>query len=235
MRIIWLAGTIVCCAAAFCARAAEEEERPRIEGIWKWDFTMPDGSEITPRVWIREEDGTLSGTARFRPGTDVPVTNLVVKREEISFDVVRERAGVRVVTRYAGKVSGDRIKGRITSNRTGEEQTFDWEAKRSSSAEGTWRWPVSFGNFRNDATVNLNQNGEKLTGKMPSRRGGDVEIKNGKFKNGVISFETERERGGEKFVTRYSGQLTGDKIVGSILSEFGGRPRTNDWEAVRID
>ena len=149
--------------------------------------------------------------------------------------MIRERDGQRAITHYAGTLSGDRIKGKIASNWAGEERTYDWEAKRATSAEGTWRWSSSFGEFRFDSTATLKEEGEKITGKIPSRRGGDQEIKNGKLKDGKISFETERERDGQKFVTKYSGKLSGDKITGTIRSTFGGSPRTNQWDAVRID
>ena len=227
-------GAFVCFAIALFPVSGAEDQSPHT-GIWKWNFTMPDGSEISPRVWIKEEKGTLQGTARFRPGSEMAVTNLVARGEDLAFDVVRERGGVRTVTRYRGKVNGDQLKGTITSDWAGEEQSFDWQAKRFSGVEGTWRWPLSFGGFRGNATVVLKQDGEKLSGKLPSRRGADQDVKNGRFKDGTISFETERERNGEKFVSYYSGRLSGDRIIGTIRSQFGDTPRTNDWEAVRID
>ena len=233
-RICLLLGALLFFTIAIGPAAGAENQSP-YTGIWKWTFTMPDGSEVSPRVSIREEEGTLTGTASFQGGSEVPVTNLVARGEDLAFDVVRQRGGVQTVTRYRGKVKADQLKGTITSNWAGEEQTFAWEAKRFSGVEGTWRWPTRFGGFRGNATVVLKQDGEKLTGRMPSRRGNDQEITKGVIKDGLISFETERQRGESKFVTYYSGRLEGDKIIGTIRSQFGDTPRTNDWEAVRID
>lgn len=229
-------GTILLCAsAALLAGAEKAQPVSPFHGLWKWKFTMPDGSEVSPRLRIKEEEGQISGTTRFRPGADTPLTNLVIEGTRIRFEVVRARDGQAAVTRYAGKLDGDIIRGKITSNWTGEEQTYDWEAKRLNSAEGTWRWSVTFGEFEIQSTATLKEEGEKVTGRIASRRGSDQEIKSGKLKDGKISFETERERDGEKYVTKYSGKLSGDQIIGTIRSNFGGRPRTNDWDAVRID
>jgi hypothetical protein len=54
-----------------------------------------------------------------------------VKGEEISFTVTREFNGNKMVSKYNGKVSADAIKGKIESERNGQPQSRDWEAKRS--------------------------------------------------------------------------------------------------------
>jgi hypothetical protein len=209
-----------------------------LEGIWKWTFTMPDGSQVLPRLELKLEDGELTGSTRIRAGTEAPITNLVVQGNEVSFQVRRERDGREVVTRYAGTLSSNTIKGTMASNWNGEEQTYPWEARRLAGAAGVWKWSVAFGGgggFRADSTLTLKQEGEKLVGKLSAGRAGDSEIKKGKFKSGHISFETEREREGETFTNRYYGKLSGDKIQGHMELNFFGQPRTNKWEALRVD
>jgi hypothetical protein len=217
--------------AAVLAGAAESNVSSPIDGSWKWTFKMPDGGEISPRVKFKtDKEGVTTGTARFRPGTDTPVTNIVVKGDELSFDVVRGRDGRAVVTHYTGKIKGDKLKGKITSNWGGEEQSYDWSAERLISVDGTWKWSFGFG----EGTVKLKQEGEKVTGKMSSRRG-EVDIHKGKFKDGKVSFQTERERDGEKFISRYYGELLGDTISGKMEINFDGNVRTNDWNARRAE
>jgi hypothetical protein len=214
---------------------ADSSAAPSVEGIWKWTFTMPDGSQITPKLKLKREDDKLTGTSSFRAGSETPITNLVVQGDELSFQVVRERDGRPVITRYSGVLSGDTIQGKMFSNWSGEEQSFDWKASRVVGAEGTWKWSGGFGGFRSQSTLKLKQDGQKVSGKYTGGRGGDVDIKNGKFKDGEISFEVERDRDGEKSVSRYHGKLYGDKIVGKMELNFFGQPRTNDWEAIRAD
>src|SRR5262245_7461559 len=115
-------------AWALYATAAEDAAKSPLDGTWLWNFTMPDGAHVTPRVKFRMKDGELTGTSRFRPGAEAPLTNIVFQNGQVSFDVVREYFGERVVTHYSGKLEGTEIKGKITSN-SGEKQIYDWDAK----------------------------------------------------------------------------------------------------------
>ena len=49
----------------------------------------------------------------------------------VSFKVTREFGDNKIVFMYHGKLSGDSIKGETKWEREGEEQTREWEAKRS--------------------------------------------------------------------------------------------------------
>lgn len=215
--------------------AAELIDVPSVEGIWKWTFTMPDGSRVTPRLKIRRENGQLTGTTRFRPGSETAVTNLLIQGTTVSFEVVRERDGRRTLTQYAGVWSGDLLQGSIAAHRNGEDQHYVWEARRQADAEGTWKWTNQFGTFKAESTVKLKQEGDKLTGKLHTRRAGDAEISRGTLHDGRISFDTERERGGEIYVSHFYGRLSGDKIDGMMELNFFGRLSTNDWNAFRAD
>ena len=208
---------------------------PALEGTWKWTFKMPDGSQVEPSLRLRREAGKLTGTTRFRPGSQESITNLTVLGNEMSFQVVRQRDGQETLTRYAGKLDGNTLKGKIVSNWSGEDQSYDWEARRLPDADGTWRWTNQFREFKVESSLKIKQESDTITGKIKARHVGEVEIKRGKFKDGEISFETEREREGETLVSRYSGRLSGDKILGTMELNFSGRPQTNRWEAVRID
>jgi hypothetical protein len=55
-----------------------------------------------------------------------------VKGDEVSFTVTREFNGNKFTTKYNGKVTADTIKGKTESQRNGETQSRDWEAKRAT-------------------------------------------------------------------------------------------------------
>jgi len=228
---------ILAAALAMNVSAADESaKKSPLEGIWLWSFTNADGGHLTPRVKFRTtKEGELAGTSRFRQGLEAPVTNIVFKDGQVSFDVVREYLGDPVVTHYQGKLSGTAIKGKITSTAHGEQQIYDWNAKRVSGIEGAWKWTVTFGEWTFDSRVTLKADGEKLAGKLAGGRGGDLDIHKGRFKDNRVYFEVERRnREGEKTTNVYRGKLDGDKITGTYTSTFGG-VRTNDWDAVRAD
>lgn len=217
------------------ASALAPASAPALEGIWKWTFTMPDGGQVKPRLRLRREAGKLTGTTRFRAGNEESITNLMVQGNEVSFQIVRWGEGQETLTRYAGTLDGDTLKGKIVSNWSGKDQSYDWEARRLADAEGTWSWTNHFREFTVVSTLKLKQEHETITGKIKARRVNEIEIKKGKFKEGEISFETERERDGEIFVSRYYGKLSGDKILGTMELNFAGSPQTNKWEAIRVD
>jgi len=230
------------------ADAEALKKAPTLEGTWRWNFVMPDGTTNRPKLRFNVEEGRLSGKTSFRAGRETPLTNLVVNGDQVSFQVVRRRSDRDIVTSYSGKWSDQSIKGRIESDWAGEKQTFDWEAMRAHHGlEGIWRWTNSFfgggrtvpggrGRGRGfDSRVELEQEGERISGKTISRFGGPVSITNGVFTNGVIYFEIERTFLEMRNVTRHIGRPSGDVIKGTMESEVNGEERVIDWEATRVD
>jgi hypothetical protein len=62
---------------------------------------------------------------------------------------------------------------------------------------------------------------------------GEVEIKEGKVKDGELSFEITFERDGNEITAKFSGKLNGDKIKGKVEIGGAGDKRTLDWEPKR--
>ena len=108
-------------------------------------------------------------------------------------------------------------------------------AQGKADPTGTWKWEVTFKDQKREQTLKLKLEGTKLTGTMPGRKDGqETKIEDGKFEDGVVSFTVTRERGDQKFVTKYKGKLTGDTIKGTTESERGGETQKRDWEAKRV-
>lgn len=236
------------------ADAEVVKKAPTLEGTWRWNFVMPDGTTNRPKLQFSVEEGQLSGKTSFRTGAETALTNLLVNGDQVSFQVVRRRSDRDIVTTYSGKWSDQSIKGKIESDWAGDKQTFDWEAMRAHhGVEGVWRWTNSFfgggggggrgpggrgpgGRGRGfDSRVELEQEGERITGKTISRGGPSVTVTNGVFTNGVIYFEIERTFFETRSVTRHFGKQSGDVIKGTMESELNGEDRVIDWEATRVD
>jgi hypothetical protein len=207
------------------------------DGSWQWHFSMPDGTEVHPKLKLKQDGTTLSGTSILRGGTETQITNGVVNGDDVRFEVVRERNGARAVTRYSGKRDGDIIRGKVESNWTGEFTSYAWEARRAAGIDGTWKWTSYFGDRPIDSSVTLKLEGDKLTGSMPGfRRGRPTPIKNATFKDGELYFEIERGRDEFKSFSKYEGKLEGDTIKGTIETTINnGEPREVDWDANRAD
>lgn len=234
------------------ADAADLSKAPTLEGTWRWNFVMPDGTTNRPKLRFAVDAGRLTGKTSFRPGSEIPVTNLVVSGDRVSFQVVRHRSDRDVVTTYSGRWTDQVIEGTFESDWAGEKQAYDWQATRAHhGVEGIWRWTNSFfggggggggggrgpgGRGRGfESRVELEQEGERITGKTISTRGPSVTITNGFFTNGVIYFEIERTFFETRSLTRHQGKVAGDTIKGTMESEVNGEEREMDWEATRVE
>ncbi|MCX6926633.1 MAG: hypothetical protein NT154_26005 [Verrucomicrobia bacterium] len=74
----------------------------------------------------------MSSPGRNGDTTETAIGDGIAKGDEISFTVTRERNNNKVVSKYNGKLSASAIKGKIETDRNGETQSRDWEAKRGT-------------------------------------------------------------------------------------------------------
>ena len=105
-------------------------------GTWTWSTPGRDGGEPRKSTLKLKVEGTkLMGTITMpgRQGGDPVVTEISegsVKGDEIAFAVTREFNGNKFTAKYSGKIAGDTIKGKITTERDGNVREREWEAKR---------------------------------------------------------------------------------------------------------
>ena len=116
--------------------AASQAQAADATGTWTWSRPGRNGGEAQKMTLKLKADGeklTGSLTSPGRQGGDPVKTEISdgkVKGEEISFSVTREVNSNKMTTKYSGKVSADTIKGKAESERNGQTQSRDWEAKR---------------------------------------------------------------------------------------------------------
>jgi hypothetical protein len=129
---------IVALTTAIQVRAADDKKVDPT-GTWTWSTPGRNGGEARKSTLkIKSEGEKLVGTiaAPGRQGAEpreTPVENLKVKGDEITFNVVREVQGNKFTAKYAGKISGDTIKGKVETERDGNARSREWEAKRESA------------------------------------------------------------------------------------------------------
>lgn len=216
--------------------APSDGNESRLNGRWRWHFAMPDGSTVSPQARLRYDGHVLSGTSRFRRGSEAAITNSRVQGNLVSFEVIRTGIDRQIVTRYSGTLQQDRLVGTIVSDWNGKSQTYSWEAKRlPDTLEGTWRWVNEVRERKLEFGVKLRAEGAKVHGRLTARKGSGAEIKEGHFEGGTVSFEVDRERDGEKFTSRFVGKLLGDFIRGKETIVTGQEEQTIEWLAIRQD
>ena len=123
----------VCLALTLTFTAQAEDKKIDLNGSWKSSFTNQQGQARETIYKLKVEDGKLSGTVSGRNG-ETAIEDAKLAGDDVSFSVTREFNGNKVVTKYSGKVSGDTIKGKSESQRDGQPQSRDWEAKREAAA-----------------------------------------------------------------------------------------------------
>jgi hypothetical protein len=114
--------TLLLIATALLAIAAN------VDGVWKADYTSPDGSARTMTFHFKADGDKLTGKAVSQTG-ESEVKNGTIKGDDISFTLLRNFGGNEVNLKYAGKVAANEIKLTVSFN----DNSFDIVAKRQGS------------------------------------------------------------------------------------------------------
>lgn len=105
---------------------------------------------------------------------------------------------------------------------------------KKADPTGTWTWTMQGRDGQSrDVSLKLKKDGDKITGSVPGRDGGETAIENAKIEGDTLTFAVTREFNGNKFTQKYSGKIAGDTITGKIESERDGQTRSRDWVAKR--
>ena len=109
---------------------AKKDDKAALAGTWKWSVTVNDQTRETTLKLKQDGDKVTGVVITGQNNTETAIEEATFKDGELSFKVTRERNGMKRTTKYTGKLSGDSIKGKAESERNGETQSRDWEAKR---------------------------------------------------------------------------------------------------------
>jgi hypothetical protein len=226
-----LLASVLALAFVGIASLALADDKPNPTGTWKWSVRFGDQTrEMTLKLKL---DGDKLTGAMVREGQETPIQDAKYKDGDLSFNIVVEANGQKMVIKKIGKLSGDTIKGKTEFERDGQTQSRDWEAKRAADPTGTWKWSVTFNNQTREMTLKLKLEGDKLTGAMV-RQGQETAIQDAKYKDGDVTFTVVRERDGQKMTSKFSGKVSGDTIKGKVEFERQGQAQSRDWDAKRV-
>ncbi len=116
------------------SRSAVSEDKPKIDptGTWKWEITIND-QKREQVLKLKLEGEKLTGVILGRDNAENPIADAKLEKDEISFTYTRERNGQKFTSKYKGKIAGDKIKGKMESERNGEKTERDWEAAKAKS------------------------------------------------------------------------------------------------------
>jgi hypothetical protein len=115
------------------ARAADDKKADPT-GTWTWTTPGRNGGQgRQTTLKLKMDGGKLTGTVSGGQN-ETAIADAKITGDEISFKVTRERGGNSFTQKFAGKISGDTIKGKIEfQGRDNQSQSRDWEAKREAA------------------------------------------------------------------------------------------------------
>jgi hypothetical protein len=111
---------------------ARGDDKASPTGTWKWSITFNNQTrDVTLKLKL--DGDKLTGTMSGRNNTETAIEDATFKDGTVAFSVTRERNGQKFTNKYNGKLDGDTIKGKSESERNGQVQSRDWEAKREKT------------------------------------------------------------------------------------------------------
>jgi hypothetical protein len=128
-----LAGVVLASSMLIQVHAADTKVDPTGKYIWTQQGRNG-GADRTNTLTLKLEGDKLTGKVENpgRGGGDPVSTEIKdgkINGSEISFTVTREFNGNSFTTKYSGKLADGVIKGKVESERGGQAQSRDWEAK----------------------------------------------------------------------------------------------------------
>ena len=129
-----LAGAVLASTMLVQVHAADGKVDPT--GTYVWSQPGRNGGpDRTNTLTLKLDGEKLTGKmmAPGRGGAEPTATEIKdgkITGSEISFSVVRDFGGNSITTKYSGKLADGVIKGKTETERNGEAQSRDWEAKK---------------------------------------------------------------------------------------------------------
>ena len=128
-----LLGATLLMGAMIQAQAQDKKVDPTGTYIWT-QAGRNGGADRTNTLVLKLDGDKLTGnvTAPGRGGAAAAATDITdgkVTGAEVSFNVVRTFNDNTMTNKYTGTIADGSIKGKIESERNGQPQSRDWEAK----------------------------------------------------------------------------------------------------------
>ena len=185
-----------------------------LSGTWKMTANGPDGNVYKFDLVIKEDSGKLAGNVVSERG-NIPLQEVTAKADELSFIMPYEIGPIN----FKLKQTGNALKGLliIPDGNTGSVEGVKAD---DTAAVATGNWKVvakdSEGN-ESRSTLELKQDGEKLTGQLVTENGDIVPISEGKVTGSEVSFKIMLDDG----AIAVTGKIEGNTVKGTYKMPSG--------------
>lgn len=129
---------LVCLLTAHSGVAADKQEKSaaatnNVTGKWTYTLEVSLDTSLDFTAEFKQEGGNVTGFVTVQE-LKTAIEKGKFKDGQLTFEIPREYGGVKFISRYSGKVTGDTLKGKIVSGTAPVERTYEWSAKREKPA-----------------------------------------------------------------------------------------------------
>ncbi len=197
-----------------------------IEGLWKITFALESGQKLQSSIQVKGGE-KMTGDYVGISGKSRSAKNVKFEKGELSFDGPDHAENDDLVFHYAGKMTGDTLKGTVSWADAGnQKRSLKFEAQKSkvqtANVAGTWKLKVEVKNGPTfEPTLKLSQTGSAVTGTYTGEQG-DTPVTQALVLANELNFTVTRQKDGKNYTLRYQGKVEGDTIKGTVDYNFDG-------------
>jgi hypothetical protein len=121
------------------AFSADQPERPaaatspNVTGKWTYTLDVSLDTSLDFTAELKQDGETVTGSITVQE-VKTAIEKGKFKDGQLTFEIPREYGGVKFTSRYSGKLTGDKLTGKILSGTAPLERTYEWSAKREKTA-----------------------------------------------------------------------------------------------------
>jgi hypothetical protein len=112
-----------------CGVAYARDDKADPVGTWKCEYEIG-GQARTSTLVIKKDGDKFTGTMSWEGQKDEPLKEVKFKEGKLTFKATRKLMDNEIPIDYEFKVEGDKLKGKGSSEFSGQKIEFDLEAKR---------------------------------------------------------------------------------------------------------
>jgi len=186
--------------------------------IGKWELTTT--SDRGTRTRILTVFGDLSGRYEWFGGSEVPIKDLKLEGNEVTFAIEMGFGDQTFVSEFKGTLAGETLNGQMTSSR-GTTEVKGKKMAMASPVIGTWELTSesSQGGTRT-STLKIT---DGMTGTYTSRDR-ETPVTDLKIEGNRISFKITRTFNDREFTMEFKGTVEGTNLKGEFITSRGSRP-----------
>lgn len=204
-----------------------------VAGKWNLVASSPDGQTFEPSLELKAEGDALSGQYTWIDGTTMPISDVKLDGDQLTFRVAIDFGGQAMTVDFKGKVAGDDLSGTADYDLGGQTGTVDFTGKRAGeplALAGKWNIVASSPDGQTfEPTLDLVEGAEGITGKLTWIDGTAIDLTDGKLEGNNLSFTVSIDFGGQPMTVVFKGAVEPGKMTGTADYDLGGQTGTVDF------